>query len=142
MTRISALILIALLSSGCAVNGEWTRQDTALEIAWQVVNAADAYSTANIRNTPDWRQAEGHPEGVLIRLEEHTPLTRSIIGARPEPSDTYQYFITTAISHWLISRSLPKKWRPWFQGGTTLISAEALKRNCDHGLCPGGDYDR
>ena len=52
-------IAIALLLSGCAVNGDWSSRDTALEISYQVVNAMDAASTARIEDTPDWTPVDG-----------------------------------------------------------------------------------
>lgn len=128
-----ALIVLSVLLSGCAVNGEWTRQDTVLEVSYQVVNAMDAMSTANIAESPDWQPVPG--THYRRRLEEGTPLTRAVLGPRPSKSDTYMWFATMGLSHWLIARSLPPKWRPWFQGGTTLISAGAVAGNCDAGLC-------
>ena len=127
------VVTAALLLSGCAVNGDWSSHDTALEISYQVVNAMDAVSTARIADTPDWTPIDG--TRYIRRIEEAVPLTRAILGPRPSKSDTYIYFATMGVSHWLIARSLPPKWRPWFQGGTTLLSAKAVIGNCDNGLC-------
>ena len=123
----------ALLLSGCAVNGDWTSRDTALEIGYQVVNAMDAVSTARISTTPDWTPV--NDGNYVWRIEEGVPVTRAILGPRPAKNDTYLYFATMGVSHWLIARSLPPKWRPWFQGSTTLLAADAVIGNCDNGLC-------
>ena len=123
----------ALLLSGCAVNGDWTSRDTALEISYQVVNAMDAVSTARISATPDWTPVNN--SNYVWRIEEGVPVTRAILGPRPSKQDAYLYFATMGVSHWLIARSLPPKWRPWFQGSTTLLAADAVIGNCDNGLC-------
>lgn len=128
IARAGAIAFIALWLSpflgGCAALAppdDWTPRDTATEIAFQVVNAYDAHTTQRIHETPG--------------LDEVSPLTRAVIGEDPEPSDTAIYFATVGLSHYLIARMLPKKWRPWFQGGTTALTLEAIKRNCDNGLC-------
>ena len=126
-------ISCALALSGCAVNGHWSSHDTALEISYQVVNAMDALSTARIADTPDWTPVHG--TNYIRRIEEQAPVTRTVLGPRPSKSDTYIFFATMGVSHWLIARSLPQKWRPWFQGSTTLLAADAVIGNCDNGLC-------
>ena len=135
MKARTTIIVLALALSGCAANGGWTKRDTALEITWQVVNAMDAYSTANIHESPDWHPVTINGVNYLKRVEEHTPLTRSVLGPRPDPGETYMWFLTMGLSHWAISRALPPKWRPWFQGTTTAISADAVIGNCDRELC-------
>ena len=96
-------ITMALLLSGCAVNGHWSSRDTALEISYQIVNALDAASTARIEDTPDWTPVDG--TNYIWRLEEGVPLTRAILGPRPSKSETYLYFATLGVSHWLIANS-------------------------------------
>ena len=121
-----------IVLNGCAVNDSWSKRDTILEISWQVVNVMDAASTANLENTPSWQPVG---DGRMRRLEEHSPLTRAVIGPRPSSEDVYVWMATVGISHWLIARALPPKWRPWYQGASILVSGEAVKGNCDHGLC-------
>ncbi|KKL56134.1 hypothetical protein LCGC14_2248410, partial [marine sediment metagenome] len=70
---ISILLLLALLG-GCA-----TTTDTKYEIAFQVINAVDAYTTAQIR----------HTQGV----EEENSITRSLIGKQPNETDVALLFI-------------------------------------------------
>lgn len=121
---LGGLLVVTLIMascSGCAVNGEWTKRDTGLEIAFQAVNMIDARSTANIHRDPN-------------RVEVN-PIPLMVLGDNPDPRDTYVYFGTMALSHWLISRALPPKWRPWFQGGTTAMTTHSVIINCEAGLC-------
>ena len=129
------LIIMSVLLSGCAVNGEWTRQDTILEVSFQVVNAMDAVTTSRIHESPDWHPVEINGVPYRRRLEESTALTRAVLGPRPSKSDTYMWFATLGLSHWIIARSLPPKWRPWYQGATIGLSSDAVIGNCDNGLC-------
>lgn len=131
-----ALIIMSVIAlSGCAANGEWTRRDTIMEVTWQAVNVLDAVSTSRLEDTPDWHLVERDGVTYRRRLEEHSPLTRAVIGPRPSSEDVYMWMTTVAISHWLIARALPPKWRPWYQGVSIAVSAEAFLGNCDNGLC-------
>lgn len=130
MNRIITIIC-ALLLSGCAVNGEWSKRDTALEIGFQVVNAMDAYSTSNIQHVAPIDMGNG----TTLHRVEGNPFTRAFIGDKPNDRDTLMYFTTVAISHYFIARALPPKWRPWYQGGTTALHLHAVVGNCRHGLC-------
>ena len=116
-----AVIFLAFAASGCA-SDSWTKTDTKYEIVFQVINTADAYTTSRIR----------HTSGV----EEMNPITRSIIGAEPDEADVALLFITYGISHYVIARALPKKWRRFYQVGTALYSASLVIENCNLGLCP------
>ena len=78
------LITIQVIS-GCDV---WTETDAKYEIAFQVVNAVDAYTTSRIRHTD--------------LLEEGNPVTRSIIGNQPKEIDVALLFVTYGISHYVI----------------------------------------
>ncbi len=119
----SSLSVICLTASlvGCAHTDEWTSEDTRRELIFQAVNAMDAYTTTRIQ----------HTDGI----EEKFPITRAVLGSQPETSDTIVYFTTLGISHWLISRSLPAKWRPYWQNGTTAIGTAVVISNCDKDLC-------
>ena len=113
------LFVIALqFLSGCAA---WTTTDTKYEIAFQAVNLADAYTTSRIRHTDDVFEAH--------------PITRSLIGSQPAERDTALLFITYAVSHYIIARALPEKWRRFYQVSTTAYSASLVIANCDRGLC-------
>ena len=122
MTPKSLLAIAALmLFTGCATTDDWTRTDTLLEVAFQVSNAADAYTTSRIQHRAD--------------IHEGNAITARFIGEQPSDGDTAVYFATLGISHWLISRSLPKKWRPWYQAPTAAYSAWLVTSNCQLGLC-------
>jgi hypothetical protein len=122
--RRLGLAVIALSMQACAMlqpPDDWSRRDTALEIAYQSINAADAVTTARIQNHPG--------------LVEVNPIPRALLGPNPGTSETAVYFATVGLSHWLISRALPKKWRTWFQAGTVAYSGDAVRTNCKNGLC-------
>ena len=116
-----ALLVFAFAISGCA-SDSWTKTDTKYEIAFQVINAADAYTTSRIRHT--------------YGVEETNPITRAIVGAQPNEADVALLFITYGISHYVIARALPEKWRRFYQVGTALYSASLVIENCNLGLCP------
>ena len=109
---ILAILLIAAMLDGCAANGDWTRRDTALEVSFQVINYLDARGTANIHSDP--------------RFEEGSAFTRAVLGPQPDPNEAYVYFASMALSHYLISRALPAKWRPWYQGATIAHTGHAV----------------
>jgi hypothetical protein len=69
---------------------EWTRADTRREVGFQVVNALDAIQTSMIRDRAD--------------LVEGMPLTRSILGDRPDLGETTLYFASMGVSHYIIAR--------------------------------------
>lgn len=118
------LAVAALLLQGCAIMqapDDWGARDTSLEVAFQIVNAMDATTTARIRDFPE--------------LEERSRLTHAALGPNPEPRETAIYFASVGLSHYLIARVLPKKWRPWFQAGSLVYIGEAVDDNCDNGLC-------
>ena len=102
---------------------DWTRFNTIAELSFQTVNAIDAFQTARIRGRHDLREGE--------------PITRAIIGEKPSPGEVATYFGAMAVSHYLISRALPPKWRPWFQVVTVGYEGRTVWRNCyEHDLCP------
>ncbi len=118
---LMTVILLAPAISGCA-SDNWTKTDTKYEIAFQVINAADAYTTSRIRHT--------------YGVEEMNPITRAIVGSQPNETDVALLFITYGISHYVIATVLPAKWRRFYQVGTTLYSASLVIENCNLGLCP------
>ncbi len=116
------ILLCAILClSGCASSSEWTRADTRWEIAFQVINIADAYTTMQIRHTAG--------------IEEKNWLTRELIGAQPVEQDVALLFAAYGIGHYLISRSLPERWRRYYQVGTLAFSLAYVSNNCRLGLC-------
>ncbi len=117
--RLKALLLLTVFFSGCS--SAWTQTDTQYEIAFQAVNAVDAYTTSRIRHTDT--------------VVESNQITRSLIGRQPDGRDTALLFITYGVSHYIIARVLPKKLRRFYQVSTTVYSAALVIENCDLGLC-------
>lgn len=119
------MCIVLFLATGCSSArpaDDWTRSDTVRELAFQTVNAADAYQTSRIAGRPD--------------LEEGNAVTRAFIGSRPSGGDVAMYFGTLAISHYLIARALPARWRPYFQVVPTVAQGYTVVQNCaEHGLC-------
>ena len=103
--------------AGCA---SWTTTDTKYEVAFQLMNVADAYTTSRIIDEPYIRESSG--------------LTRSILGEQPE--DVAFLFITYGVSHYMIARVLPEKWRRFYQVSTIGYSTYLVVENCNNGLCP------
>ena len=114
MKRLALAASVVALMSGCA-SDDWTRSDTAAELTWQALNVIDGYQTARFYKDP------------LAR--EGNPLSRLIISERPSEAEAWQLAAGYAISHYLISRSLPPKWRRWWQGGTLFEKSHAVYNN-------------
>lgn len=123
MSRLILVLSFLLpLFTGCAASRTWDSGDTQREIAFQVVNLADALQTSQIRKRAD--------------LVEGEPVARAFMGREPSARDTAVYFGSLAVSHFVIARLLPDSWRPWFQGGTLVYSGTIVVRNCaEHDLC-------
>lgn len=120
-TRCRLIPIVACLLTACATNGEWTRSDTLRQSTYSAMIAADAVTTARIHEAPG--------------VHEAAPITQSILGRQPDPSDTAVYFATVAITHWMISRALPPKWRRRWQIGGTVLHGHATYVNCGNNLC-------
>ncbi len=115
------LIMIVLACTGCAHNDPWTRKDTQREVVFNLVNIADAVTTSRIQDHPNL--TEGHW------------LANSVLGDNPSTDDTVKYFASRAVVHYLIGRSLPAKWRPYWQGFNVVEGAITIHKNCENGLC-------
>lgn len=129
MNGFRALIALAAFASltGCSLapRDDWSRANTVAEVAFQVSNALDAAQTAQFKNRPD--------------VGESVAFTRAVIGESPTTRDTAMYFATMGLSHYLIARALPAKWRPWFQGASLIYSTSLVYNNCNvYGLLCGG----
>ena len=109
------LFILAVLASSSANADEWTRADTWREVTYQVANVMDAYQTSRFQ--------------YRAGIEEVNPFTRSIIGPEPSTRDCAMYFATLGISHYLISRALPAKLRPYWQAPTSLAVTYTVYRN-------------
>lgn len=113
--------VLAMLLSGCAVNGEWTKADTARQSVYAAAVTADAVTTSRIQHRSD--------------VVESGPMASELIGRNPDDADVAAYFVTVGLSHWMIARALPPQWRKYWQAGTTALHLRAVHTNCEHGLC-------
>jgi hypothetical protein len=62
-------------------------------------------------------------------LQEVGPVAKHVLGPQPSTSSTWQYFATVALTHWLVARALPPKWRPYWQGIGIATEIPVLIRN-------------
>jgi hypothetical protein len=119
--KATSLLLAVLLLTGCAHSDPWSTRDTVMQLGVTVILAADARTTTHIQ----------YVDGIY----EAQPLTQRVLGRQPSTSDTYQYFATLAITNYMISRALPAKWRPYWQGASVVPSVIGLNSNCKRELC-------
>ena len=119
LKNLAPLVVLAT-TLGCAHSDPWTKQDTILQVGVSAVLALDAVTTADIQ--------------YHSNIVEIGPVARPLLGANPSSSDTWTYFATVALSHYLISRALPAKWRPYWQGATILYETRWIINNCSIGL--------
>jgi len=118
----TALLLLCLSGCcSCASNDAWTQTDTSMEIAFQLINAVDGYSTMQIRHVDS--------------IEERAWPTKEFIGRNPTERDVALLFAVYGVSHYFISRSLPERWRRYYQAGTLAFSLAFVVNNCRQGLC-------
>jgi hypothetical protein len=106
----------ALAAPGWWDKHEWTREDTALQLAYTVLHVADWGQTLDIENHP------GH--------FDHNP----ILGKHPSRGTVNTYFATTLALHWVAARAMPPKWRKRFQAGTMALQFVVIKDNYEAGI--------
>ena len=121
MFHLFIRLVSLLVLSSCALQSDWTPADTRYETVFQIVNTVDAYTTAQIRHNPE--------------VVESAWPTRSIIGSNPTEGNVALLFVTYGISHYVIARCLPPKWRRYYQVGTIGYSSALVINNCQSGLC-------
>ena len=114
------LLIILLVASGCAHQDEWTSLDTKFQIAVTVAIAADGYTSSKIQYTPGMRE-----EGLVAK---------QFLGRQPSTADVWMYTGTLMISSYFISRALPSKWRPFWQGFQTADHGLAAISNCQRDI--------
>lgn len=121
MKLVMLLVTLTLLQ-GCAHSDPWTRQDTTLQLITTGMFAIDAVQTSEI-------QYHGN-------IRENGPFAKHVLGRQPHTAETWQYFATVSLSHWLISRALPAKWRPFWQGTAIGYQAKTIYLNCSSAHLP------
>ena len=116
-----AMILSVFLAGGCAHQDDWTRRDTVMQVGVTAVLVADAVTTSRIQYAPD--------------VFEDGPVAGKVLGLQPDTSDTYLYFGSLIVANYLISRALPAKWRPYWQGWEMSVHGYSVINNCQLELC-------
>ena len=107
----NGLLILALATTSCA---PWTKQDTALELAFA--------GTAAI----DWHQTES----ITGSCMELNPM----IGRCGDGVPTSIYFPVAIAVHAAISACLPKTWRTVFQAFTVGVEAATIVANDQEGF--------
>lgn len=103
--KISLLIIISFaLFSGCATTGNWRKEDTKREVAYQVLNVVD-YGLAR----DGAKNSQGYKD------------INPIIGKNPSPKKIDRYFAISGVVHLGVSYLLPEEWRKPFQDMTLSI---------------------
>ena len=121
---IAILILILMTAAlfGCASSDRWTTRDTWMQVGVTAVLTTHAYTTSKIQYAPN--------------VHEAGPIAKQFLGSQPTTRDTYVYFGTLIISNYFITRMLPGKWRPYWQGWEMAGHTYAVVNDCNLGLCP------
>ena len=107
----SLTILLTLLAS-VAVAEPMSRTDNAWEIAYQAMQVIDWSQTRTIAQHPD-------------RFLEYNPL----IGRHPSIGRVDTWMATGMVSHYVVSRSLNRRWRRTFQIYTTVAEIAVVGNN-------------
>ena len=128
MFALAAMVVL----QGCAHKDPWTKGDTIGQVLVTTSIVADMYTTSQFQ----------HHNNVV----ETNYVAVRLLGREPSTGDVILYGATLSVSYWLISRALPKKWRPYFQGATGAAHAIAAYKNhnllqepqriCEEELCP------
>ena len=119
--RSAKVFLILLLSCGGAHAGEWTRADTAREVAYLALHVVDYSQTLEISDNPN-------------RWYEKNP----IIGKHPSRGEVNTYFLITGLLHPAVAYVLPKPYREIFQYSTIAIEIYCVGNNYSLGI--GGRF--
>jgi hypothetical protein len=112
--RILIITLSILLFVGKAYSADpWSKLEIWNEVAFEVINAADFYSTNRILND--------HPTTAM----EMNPL----LGSHPSYDKLLGVAIGTAVIHPIVTHFMPKKYRPYWQYSFIIIKAGAVANN-------------
>ena len=114
--KMFVTLTVFLMLTGCATNGDWSRADTTREVIVQLGVLADGIQTYYIHKKPGYYEANTR--------------TAKIIGNQPEPDNLLMYIGTYAISHYLIARALPPKWRKYYQYASIYSQWKTVRENC------------
>ena len=110
-------IWTSLLLSCPAFAGEWTKADTAREVAYLALHVADWGQTLEIAD---------HPE----KWHENNP----VLGDHPSRGQVNAYFIATGLLHPVVSYLLPHPYRTWWQYSTIALEVVVVGNNARIGI--------
>ena len=117
------VVALLLFLQGCAVLAppdDWTRGDTAAEIAWQAMNFVDYRQTVDIQRHPN--------------LIEVNWLSQAVLGRNPGTSETAQLMVAYALGHYLVSKYLPVNARPYWHVIMITGKGVTIRNNHSNGL--------
>ena len=109
--------IIFLLFPAIASADEWTRADTAREVAYQTLAVIDWAQTRNLARHPD-------------KWYEHNRL----LGYHPSVGRVNAYFALTGIAHYAVANVLPSRYRAPFQYVSIGIEIGAVEHNYSIGI--------
>jgi hypothetical protein len=111
------LIVLFLVPLASPVSADWTRQQVALELSYQVLHFVDWQQTRYIARHPD-------------EYREINP----ILGDHPDTEWVDAYFLATGIGHFLVSHALPDRYREYWQYVTVGIVGAVVGWNYSIGI--------
>lgn len=91
---------------------DWTKADTAREVAWEVLHLVDWGQTLDIARNPQ-------------RFYEINPT----LGRHPSVGKVNLYMGAWAVAHPVVSYILPKKYRLYWQWGTIFVTTGCVINN-------------
>lgn len=97
----------------------WSKQDVAMEVAYQVMNLLDAGTTAAIGDSPHYTEVGP---------------AKYFVGNNPGEVETAAFFTLTGLLHVGVTHYLPAKYRPYWQGVTVTIQTGYVLNNYQLGL--------
>lgn len=118
--RITMALCAVLLMSGCASSEPWRTQDTVLQTIVTGLLVVDAMQTSDIQYHDN--------------LYEAMPVAQAVLGRQPKTSETWRYFAANALFNYMVTRALPQRWRPFWQGATIAVETSLIFNNCALGL--------
>ena len=117
MKLIPLIFTLILLLSSPVYAIDWSKEDTAREVVWQILHVVDWGQTLDIARQPH-------------KYHELNP----ILGKHPSVGKVNTYMALSAVAHLGISLALPKEYRKWFQYLTIGATGSLVVHNFNIGL--------
>lgn len=141
MVRAILITILALLPATSFGADDWSNDDTAREVVYQVVAAVDWGQTRYIaksyraRCIPNPGYAPGQPVPQNICRESWGQReVNPVLGIHPSIHKVNAYFVVTGLAHVAISHLLSGSYRKWFQYVTIGVEAGVVRRNVSLGI--------